>query len=58
MVLPMTKTPQDDQYSDEETAARMEQALRRALNTPHKPHKDRPTVLGVKKGSREKAPKS
>ena len=30
----------DDQYSPEETQRRMENAIRRALNTPHKPNKD------------------
>jgi len=29
-----------DQYSDKETKARMDAALRRALTTPPKPHKD------------------
>ena len=28
----------DDTYSPEETAARMEAALKKALATPHKPH--------------------
>jgi hypothetical protein len=28
-----------DAYSDEETAKRRDEALRRALNTPPKPHK-------------------
>jgi len=28
----------DDQYSDEEAEQRMNDALRRALNTPPKPH--------------------
>jgi len=29
----------DDQYSEKETKARMDAALRRALTTPPKPHK-------------------
>jgi hypothetical protein len=29
-----------DQYSDKEATRRMEDALRRALSTPHKPNKD------------------
>jgi hypothetical protein len=33
-------TPVPDQYSDKETKARMDAALRRALTTPPKPHKD------------------
>ena len=40
-----------DQYGEKETKARMDAALRRALTTPHKPHKD---IAG--KG--EKSPKS
>jgi hypothetical protein len=35
----MTKTPQDDQYSDEETERRATEGLRRALTTPYKPQK-------------------
>lgn len=38
-MLSMSKTPAD-QYSDKETKARMDAALRRALTTPPKPHKD------------------
>jgi hypothetical protein len=30
----------DDQYSDEETARRRDEAIRRALNTPPKPQKE------------------
>jgi hypothetical protein len=30
----------DDQYSDEEATRRMNEALRRALTSPPKPHKD------------------
>ena len=29
-----------DQHSEKVTKQRMDDALRRALNTPHKPHKD------------------
>jgi hypothetical protein len=32
------KTPQSEEYSDEETKRRRDNALRRALNTPHKLH--------------------
>jgi len=39
---------QDDQYSPEETQRRMEAAIRRALNTPPKPHSE---IVG--KGKRE-----
>jgi hypothetical protein len=31
---------QNEVYSEEETVARREAALKRMLNTPHKPHKD------------------
>ena len=34
----MSEPSQDETYSDAETAARMEAALKRALATPHKPH--------------------
>ena len=36
----MSRASGDDQYSEKDTAKRMDDALRRALNTPHKPHKD------------------
>jgi hypothetical protein len=42
----------DNQYSPEETVRRMENAIRRALNTPPKPHKE---IVG--KGKRAKAKK-
>jgi len=43
----MNKTPDDQEtYSEEETVRRREAALKRMLQTPHKPHKD------MKKGSR------
>jgi hypothetical protein len=35
----MTK-PSDEIYSEEETVRRREAALKRMLQTPHKPHKD------------------
>jgi hypothetical protein len=36
----MNKTPESDTYSDAETAARADEALKRMLATPPKPHKD------------------
>jgi hypothetical protein len=39
----MAKKPDDD-YSDKEAEARFEAALKSALNTPHKPLKDKPKV--------------
>ena len=35
----MNTASQTETYSDAETVARMESALKRALATPHKPHK-------------------
>ena len=32
--------PKDETYSEEETVRRREAALKRMLQTPHKPHKD------------------
>jgi hypothetical protein len=45
-MLNMTKAPQDETYSEEETKRRADAALKRMLQTPHKPHKER------KKGDR------
>jgi hypothetical protein len=36
----MGKAPDEETYSEEETVARREAALKRMLQTPHKPHKD------------------
>jgi hypothetical protein len=35
----MSNQKSDDQFSEEETIARREAALKRMLNMPHKPHK-------------------
>ena len=35
----MAETPNDETYSEEETVRRREAALKRMLQTPHKPHK-------------------
>jgi hypothetical protein len=35
----MSKHQQEDTYSEAETVARREAALKRMLTTPHKPHK-------------------
>lgn len=40
MGMPNTDQKQDDTYSETETAARAEAALKRMLATPPKPHKD------------------
>ena len=44
----MKKTPVADANKDEETARRADEAIRRALNTPPKQHKD------MKKGKAKK----
>jgi hypothetical protein len=36
----MSDKRSDEEYSPEETALRMKNAIRRALNTPPKPHKE------------------
>ena len=36
----MTRKTTDDQYSDEEATRRMNEALRRALTSPPKPHSE------------------
>jgi hypothetical protein len=38
----MANKPQDETYSEEETVARREAALKKMLQTPHKPHKSEP----------------
>jgi hypothetical protein len=50
----MPKTPDPDQYSEKETAKRMENALRHALTTPHKSNKD---FIGKKGKSPARKPK-
>ena len=38
------KQKNEDQFSEKEATARFEAALKSALNTPHKPLKDKPKV--------------
>ena len=47
--------PKEDQYSDAVATKRMEDALRRALNTPHKSHTEEkhPRVKKAKPNRRE-----
>jgi hypothetical protein len=47
----------DDQFSDEETARRRDDTLRRALNTPHKPHRQKPTASPLSKPKERPASK-
>ena len=44
----MANKLQDETYSEEETVARREAALKRMLATPHKPHKE--SKKGATKG--------
>jgi hypothetical protein len=36
----MNETPNDETYSEEETKRRADAALKRMLQTPHRPHKE------------------
>jgi hypothetical protein len=46
-----------DSYSDKEAKARFEAALKGALNTPHKPLKEKPKVEKAKKKAKTPAKK-
>jgi hypothetical protein len=50
----MRKNKPDDQYSDEETQRRMDEALRKALATPPKVHKEMIGKSGRKTGVRKR----
>jgi hypothetical protein len=50
----MGKKKTDDQYSDEEATQRMNEALRRALTSPPKPHSE--MKIGKRKAKRAKSP--
>jgi hypothetical protein len=52
----MMADDRDEHYSEEETVARREAALKRMLNTPHKPHRE-PVSTGAKRGRPPKAQK-
>jgi hypothetical protein len=47
----------DDQFSDKEAQKRFEAALKSALNTPHKPLKDKPKVKKAAKSKPKKTEK-
>jgi hypothetical protein len=51
----MRSTNTDDSLSEEEIALRMNNAVRRALNTPATPHKKKP-VNTKKRAGRKKSP--
>jgi hypothetical protein len=55
----MSEKPSDDSYSEKETARRMDAALKRALNTPHQPHKPsgKPKTSPNRKGRKSAAVK-
>lgn len=46
----MDSKPTDDQYSDEETAKRRDEVLKRMLNTPPQPHAPKPKERPASKG--------
>jgi len=51
----MPQTPEDpEHYSEAETIRRREAALKRMMNTPHKPHSE---SAPIRKGKRKKAAK-
>jgi hypothetical protein len=43
----------DDEFSEKEMKARFEAALKSALNTPHKPLKEKPKVKRVAKKAKK-----
>jgi hypothetical protein len=53
----MIKIPKDEeQFSEKEAKARFEAALKGAMNTPHKPLKEKPKVRAAKKTKPKKKP--
>jgi hypothetical protein len=48
------QTPQDDEYSPEETARRADEAIWRALNTPPTPQKEMVGKVGAPNRGRPK----
>ena len=47
-------TKSNEQYSEKEAAARFEAALKSAMNTPHKPLKEKPKVKKAAKAATQK----
>jgi hypothetical protein len=52
-MLGAMKSRKDEQYSREETARRRDEAIRRALSTPPKPHSE---IVGKSGRQRRQAP--
>jgi hypothetical protein len=50
-------SPEKDQYDEKEAKARFEAALKSALNTPHKPLKDKPKVKKAAHKAKKKSGK-
>lgn len=48
--------PSDKPYTDKEAQIRFEAALKSAMNTPHKPLKERRKVKAAKKAKRARKP--
>jgi hypothetical protein len=53
----MSHPHKTDEYSEKEAKARFEAALRGAMNTPHKPLKEKPKVKKAAKKSKKKPKK-
>jgi hypothetical protein len=54
----MSRSQDDDSYSDEETERRATEALRRSLTTPPKPQKEMVGKVGRAKAKRKRQVKS
>jgi hypothetical protein len=50
----MSKSDQDETYSEAETEMRAAAALKRMLNTPHKPHKESKSSASLKRAQPNK----
>ena len=50
----MTTSKRSDQFSEQEAQKRFEAALKSALNTPHKPLKEKPKVKKAARKAKKK----